>query len=273
MIFERKILDDLIKILSKQNKLNTLQALKYLQKKHTISRPNFYKIISKLLKRQVLVKKWKELSLNAIRMMEYLDLAESIRQNIRWNTILRRLNIGETQRFEWDSLGWIDALYWDIYLRLATWLKPDMIYHYQSHPHHSLAFLDKEIQFWENMKKTKSQNLMVYGNNDFLDQHGAKFVRIHWWAKTVTIKQNFFPEDWYILVVIGDYVVDMTFPDTVSKGFKFFFNTVNSIDEFHQDLYTSLFHQKNKFVINVSNDPRRAEKFSNHIRSLVQKNL
>ena len=110
MLFDRPILDTIVRYLSQHRQATVLELFEGIQKTHTISRPNFYKIISSLVDRQLLVKDGKILMLNAVWMMEYLDLGRDIQRLISDSPVLRRLEPGETQQFSADSLREIDGL-------------------------------------------------------------------------------------------------------------------------------------------------------------------
>ena len=100
MIFQTPLIDDIIKFIAHQKSITTIEAMKHIQLSHNISRASFFRIINQLIARQLLAKEGKRIILNATWMMEYLNLAESIKLSFIESPVLRDLQIGESQRIE-----------------------------------------------------------------------------------------------------------------------------------------------------------------------------
>jgi poly(3-hydroxyalkanoate) synthetase len=100
MIFHTSLIDDTIKFLAQSKKATTIDTMKHIQTSHDISRASFFRIVNQLISRQLLAKQGKYIMLNATRMMEYLNLAESIKLSFTESPVLRELQVGEFQRIE-----------------------------------------------------------------------------------------------------------------------------------------------------------------------------
>lgn len=113
---------------------------------------------------------------------------------------------------------------------------------------------------------------MVFGNTTFLDQYGAEFVRQYGGAKTILTTDHPFPRDGYMMMIVGDYIMDLSFPQHISDGFRFFFETIQTMKDFHFTLFNSLFQQKAKYVITISHDPARAEYTRSVLKTIISLN-
>lgn len=144
MIFQTPLIDDIIKLIAQQKSITTIEAMKHIQTSHDISRASFFRIINQLISRQLLAKEGKRIMLNATWMMEYLNLAESIKLSFVESPVLRDLQVGESQRIEGDSLIDIDPIYNDIYVRLTQKSDLNEMVHYNSHAYHMNGVPDTE---------------------------------------------------------------------------------------------------------------------------------
>jgi hypothetical protein len=93
MIFQTPLVDDIIKLIAEKKLLTTVDAMKYIQTTHNISRASFFRTINQLIGRQLLAKKGKNIMLNATWMMEYLNLAESIKLSFAESPVLHDLQV------------------------------------------------------------------------------------------------------------------------------------------------------------------------------------
>ncbi len=248
MIFQTPLIDDIIKFIAHQKSITTIEAMKHIQLSHNISRASFFRIINQLIARQLLAKEGKRIILNATWMMEYLNLAESIKLSFIESPVLRDLQIGESQRIEWDSLMDIDPIYNDMYVRLTQKSDLHEMVHYNSHAYHMNGVPDTEWPFRNSLKTSGIKQYMVFGNTTFLDQQGSEFVKQYGWAKSILATNHPFPRDGYMMMIVGDYIMDLSFPKHISDGFRFFFETIQTMKDFHFTLFNSLFHQKGKYI-------------------------
>lgn len=269
MIFQTHLIDDIIKLIAQQKSITTIEAMKHIQMSHNISRASFFRIINQLISRQLLAKEGKRIILNATWMMEYLNFSESIKLSLLESPVLRDLEVGEFQRIEGDSLVDIDPIYNDIYVRLTQKSHLNEMFHYNSHAYHMNGVPDTEWPFWTSLKLSGIKQYMIFGNTTFLDQHGAVFVRQYGWAKAILTTDHPFPRDGYIMMVVGEYIVDLSFPQYVSDSFRFFFDTIQTMKDFHFTLFNSLFQQKAKYVITISHDPERAEYTKKVLKTII----
>lgn len=202
-------------------------------------------------------------------MMEYLNLAESIKLSFTESPVLRELQVGEFQRIEWDSLIDIDPIYNDMYVRLTQKSNLNEMVHYNSHAYHMNGTPDTESQFWMSLKSSWIKQYMVLWNSTVLDQRGAEFVEQYGWATVVMATEHPFPRNGYMMMVVWEYIMDLSFPQHISDSFRFFFDSIKDIKDFHFSLFNSLFQQKAKYVITISRDPQRAEYARKVLKTII----
>lgn len=87
------------------------------------------------------------------------------------------------------------------------------------------------------------------GNDTFLDRYGTKISSSR--CPVVLSTETPFLQEGYSLWVCGDYVADCIFPTVLSRHFAFFFQTVQSLEQFHPQLFADVFKMKARCKLQV----------------------
>jgi hypothetical protein len=160
---------------------------------------------------------------------------------------------GEKKEFFAESLGALDPLWNHILRTVAGIYKDAEWYEYNSHPWHFLGATETERRLYESLGPKGHK---MYGNDTFLDQYGVQFNAEG--SDALIVPQSPFPKEGYSLWLCGDYIVDCVFPDVLSKHFSFFFQTVQSIEQFHPELFADIFRMKTRCRLLVWKSAREA---------------
>ena len=80
MLLFDQLYDTIVVIFIEHQKLTTQELHKHINKKTTISLPNLYKIIGKLLDEQILIKEAGKLSLHSRRIGEFCETADKLKK-------------------------------------------------------------------------------------------------------------------------------------------------------------------------------------------------
>ncbi len=205
--------------------------------------PNLYRTIGQMVEKQMLVKEKSHLSINFMWIAHVLQFAEMVERNyVHRNdpetTELPMID-GEKREFFAESLGALTPVWNHILAKIAGQSSDPIWYEYNSHPWHFLAMTDIERRLYDSLGRNGHK---LYGNDTFLDRYGTSMSTLS--CPVVHSDDVPFPKDGYSLWVCGDYVVDCVFPKTLSKHFAFFFRAVQSIDQFHPELFADIFRMK-----------------------------
>lgn len=207
-----------------------------------VSLQNLYRTVGQMIEAQLLIREKGKISLNAVWASHLTRFAEEAKKQYLDNTP-STLDLptadGGKKEFLAESLGALDPL-WNHILRTIAGIYDDPEwYEYNAHPWHFLGFTETERRLYESLG-TRGHKL--YGNDSFLDHYG---VKLNASGDDVAVAADSpFPKEGYSLWLCGDYIVDCVFPETLSKHFAFFFQTVQTIDQFHADLFADIFRMK-----------------------------
>lgn len=58
--------------------------------------------------------------------------------------------------------------------------------------------------------------------------------------------------------IIGDYILELVFPENVMQHLKIFFDNVQSVDTFDSELYQQIFAMKGRFHFSVQYNHKQA---------------
>ncbi len=215
-----------------------------------ISVSNLYRTVAQLVEKQVLVKDKGRLSLNQVWVSHMLRFAATIEAKYIGSGKLDVLELpqsdGQRMEFKADSLAGLDPVWNHVLAKISSLSKKEAIwYEYDSHAWYPLGMHETEMNLYEQLGEYGNK---LYGNDTFLDRYGAKLGR------TITPVINDappFPKEGYSLWVCGDYTVDCVFPDSISRHFAFFFQTVKSIEQFDTEFFSDIFKMKARCSITV----------------------
>ena len=233
-----------------------------------VSRPNLYRIIGQMIEVQMLVKDKGKLSLNHAWIPHILAFAETIRSNYleEKNISAPPLQEGERRDYTAESLRGLDPIWFHILLGCADNDSAQEWYAYNSHPWHVIGMSDTELRGYNAITAKHISCHMMYGNNTFLDQYGAKLVRIKNFQASVCTDIPL-PKSGYAIWICGDYIIECLMPDSLSKRFDYFFEHVKNIKEFQPDIFADIFHMKAHCKVTI----RRHEKEADTLRTMFIK--
>lgn len=232
-----------------------------------VSLPNFYKIISKMIDEEYIVKKDNQLQLHGMRVQHTLMMAENLKTYYIWNDELHidKLKKWETKIFEAPSLYELDIIRTDALGKLYARYAWEEAYYYNSHSYHMLSMPEKEKtnlqELWKHIKKT----YFLFGNTTFLDKYWAELLAMPWYD-IHCIDNPPFPEEWYCINIFGDFVVEAVFPEEVTQYYKVFFETVQDLSTFNPSLFSQILKMKCASTLKIIHSPELASKMKKKIK-------
>lgn len=240
-----------------------------MKKEHDVdlSLPQVYKIVADLEEEQVVIKEHGKLSLSAFwikRVDTFIQQAKSI--YLVWSLDLTSLADGKNREFHVDSLEELDAAWNSIFTQLNAINTTGDVCFYHSHPYYILWANEARSTLIQHVIDSEQKLYILFGNECFLDKYGVELVRMQG-AHAQCKESTLFMREWYNVHVVGDYTMELLFPETITQHFKIFFDNVKSLDGFNAALFKEIFRIKGNYTLIVQHNSKQAEKF----RSVIKK--
>jgi|CXWL01.1.fsa_nt_gi hypothetical protein len=251
----------IIELLAEKKVLSTKELMRLLAEERgiTMSPANFYKLVSKMLEHQMLVKSSDHVSINLTWATTVYKFANLMHEQIESNiSAFPPFKPGERRTFNADSLDRIDPIWTHLVLYLFSQEKDENIYAYESHPWFLLGRPATERRMYESCATQGKIINMLYGNKTFLDEYGFQMLKSTSCIGAIT-DQPPFPKTSYNLWLCGDYIIECFFPELVDQYFDSFFRTVKSTNDFDLKTFSSIFHLKVPTQLQVTRDKKKAE--------------
>lgn len=250
----------IIELLAENKVLSTRELLKLLANQRLIkmSTANFYKIVAKMVKHQILVKTGDHLALNMVWATYVHKYAEMMRQQKQSDvTAFPPFKQGERRTFQAESLDKIDPIWTHLILYLFTQEKDKTIYVYEAHPWYLLGKPATERRMYESCIIQGKEIKILLGNKSFLDQYGYQLHKTTPCEVVITDNPPF-PKEGYTFWMCGEYIIECYFSELISQYFSNFFETTKKIEEFDLKTFSSIFHIKVPAALQVSRDNKKA---------------
>jgi hypothetical protein len=219
---------------------------KVLSRKQDISIQSLYRIVGQMLAQQMLVKQKEKLSIHSIWIAHLQQFIDAVRLGQSSSETLLPEKDGERREVFGDSLFTIDPLWSHLYKSVASLYKDPLWYMFSSHPWHVLGMPDTESRLYDGLSPHGHK---LYGNDTFLDRYAFTLNPVP--CRVAFTSDPPFPKEGYSLWICGDYIVDSVLPEILTKHFAFFFQTVQSVDQFHPELFADIFHMKARCKVTV----------------------
>lgn len=260
MLLFEEIYDAIIHTLAEENSITIQDLHKNIVTSIRISLPNFYKIISKLVSDQILIKEGGKISIHKRWVLWISLLSEKLNQWNNENNVqeIIQLKDGQSLEYFWWNILEIDGLWWNLMLTLNIhyWKTVDTFV-YQSHPYYMLGSRDTEIWFFEQEKELTTIHFLT-GNTGLLDLYGIQFYKD---LNISTCANDFvlFPKEWYCITVIGDYIFEFIYPDHITEYFKLLFETTKLLDFYNPELFKKILETRVRCKLAVRKNRKHAE--------------
>ncbi len=233
----------------------------------SVSLPNLYRVIGQMIDVQMLVRDNGKIAISRAWIPHILSIADTIRSTYATadgsNFPLKE---NERREFTAESLGGLDPIWFDILIGCADADLSREWFAYNSHPWHVIGMSDTELRGYKAIVKKGITCQMSYGSETFLDLYGKKIIRIPGFKAVVSPSVPFLKEG-YALWVCGEYIIECVFPDSLSKRFTYFFDTIKTIKQFEPSLFVDIFQMKARCKVTLRRNKKEAEK----LRSLLKK--
>jgi hypothetical protein len=221
-----------------------------------ISQAQLYRVVTRMVDSQILIKVHGKLVLNLmwISYVEYIaGRAKRIAQHVDDFT----LGMGEKRIYEARSLFDVESIWNHVLVSLYRKIQEKQLHKYYSHAWWQLGRNAEEISFYKQLKDRGIDCHWLFGSDSFLDRIGAERIREVFPATTTTSPP--FPHDNYNLNVYGEYIIECILPEKISKHFAFFFEKVETLKEFDHDMFMDIFGMRGKYKVTVWRNKKQAD--------------
>ena len=251
-----------ISIVSKQRDLSVQALHQQLSTKWvSVSLPNFYKIIAHMVDDQILIRpKWK-IQLHALFMRYLFGITEESTKiyHAQETNTLQQIAIWQQETREESNLYELNVIRADLLGQLVKMHDSVRTYHYTSHPYFLLSTPLKEQTNLEDLASEQHRSHFLIGNTTFLDRYAAQQLSPELY-ETKCVDDAAFPEEWYSVDIIGDYIVECMFPRNVTEHFALFFNTIVGIEGYNKELFCQVLKMKSPSTLKVIHSPEHAQR-------------
>ncbi len=267
MLLFDQLYDIIISIFMEQQKLSTQELHTHINKKITISLPNLYKIIGKLLDEQILIKEAGKLSLHSRRIGEFCEIADKLKKTY-FETSLRPIDLKEWEmiNFQANSIKDMDGIRWDVLLNIHRLYKEsEPMYIYHAHPYYALGMHNTEMAFFTTTQKNTTVYLL-FSDTWFLDTYWAELYTKAGMKHVAISKKHPFLQDGYCFNIIWEYIFEFIYPKNISEYFKVFFSSTHESRQFNKELFGKIFEMKGSCKVTVRRNKKDAEMFKKEIK-------
>ena len=265
MIFENKTTDALVSFLGTWPR-SMNEIFEY--SKDITSRPNMYKHIKRLIDNQILVKKDGKISLNFTWIMSYLKLGETIKDvYLNQTSDIFELWDWEELVYRSDSLFNLDPIWWDL-LQQCNLIYDYSLenYFYNTHTYHIIGLQKTETAIHKNVWDSIPYSYFMIWNKSFLDSYWESLLNaINGYGVFFMEWDTFMQSPGYFLNIVGDYIIEVILPKTISTYFDLFFQQTQNIDSFDVVAFQNIFHMKGNFKLSLKKNKKLAKKFKEKI--------
>ncbi len=253
----------IVEVLSRKTGSSVKQLQRALAADHDvkISLPNLYRTVRHMTDVQILVRTKGKISLSLVWITHLMQLADVVRgtYHVRKEDLLDfPLKLGEERIFHADSLLALDPIWSHILAKLATIERSTPWYIYNSHPDYSLGMRDTETRGYQSYIAQGVKCHLLYGNDTFLDRYGAKLIRVPGFQTAFAEGKSPFGLEGHDVWSCGEYVVECHFPASINGHFRFFYQNVQSIEQFDADLFADVFRMKARCTLSVRRNAKEA---------------
>jgi hypothetical protein len=252
----------IIELLGREHPLSMHQLKERIVSEYQVkvSPQNLYRTVALLLTAQVLVRESGMLSLNRIWVSHTMRFSDLLKKNyFTGQSQATKFPEGAAlaREFKAGSLLQLDPLWTDVLVELGEKTKSKKLYAFNSHPWYSIGMPDTEQRVMEGLTSRGLELFMLYGNDTFLDRYGKRLIEIDGFHSTCSVNHDL-PREGYALWVGGPYIIEVNFPPLIARQFKFFFDSIQAIEQLDIELFSNLFKLKGRCSLKVSKSPERA---------------
>lgn len=235
----------------------------------TISLAQLYRVVSRMADAQIVVKIDGKLSLNLM-WISYLEfIAGRARRITQHRMDDFPLKPGEKKTYRAGTLYDVEAVWNHVLISLyRAHQEEKMLFKYYSHAWWQLGRNAEEMTFYARLKAAGIGCHWIFGDDTPMDRTGA--ARIGEVYPALCLADAPFPHSGYNLNVFGEYVVECILPEKIARQFDFFFNTVKTMKEFDNDMFSDIFSMRGPYKITVWRNAKQADLLRRKLTALFK---
>lgn len=271
MIFPKEIDNMILETIIKHGSLTFQELQAWLCNR--ASQPNLYKKVQEFIKKHILVKDWKTITLNKKWIMAYLNLAKKMQDTyLNTNNISIDLVEGEHRKYTANSLFELDAIWASLLAELnLLYNYKEKNYVYNAHTYHVIGMPNADIILFENIWDRVPETLFLVWNNTVIDQHGTSLLS--WIQNTQLLidEKVELLKAWYFLNIVWEYYIEVLLPDILNEYFELIFKNTIDINTLNVEVFKQLFYMKIPVWLTLYRNIAQSSQFAKQIELSFKK--
>ena len=235
-----------------------------------LSQAQMYNVVNQYLDAQLITKHHGKISLNSRRIDKLHQFTDLVDTYYGEHRLMLPDSSNPVHAIHTSSLAALDPLRNDsVNKLLVAQSDSEEIMFYNSHEYHLLGFQYMEKQWIHSLTLRKPLYFLI-GNTTFLDRLTVEQLQ-EIGAHTAMSDDHPFEKQWLCLNIIGDYIIEVYFPPSVTDYFSIFFENITTLDWFNPELFTKLFTMKADCRLSIKYAPEKAAQMSAAIKKTIIK--
>ena len=238
----------------------------------SVSLQHVYRIVTRLVETQILLKRKRQLTLNLLWLSTIELFAQTAKTRLlddKETQTLQKLATGKRATFQAKSLKEMQSIWHHLLIqinRLVPAREERILFKYYSHAWWLLGS-GEDAAFYERIAKRGVQCFWLIGNETYLDLLAVKnYKRIF---RIAVADRPPFLREGYCLNILGAYVLECVFPKAISDHLELLFRSVRSDRDWKQSILDDIFHIHAPMTVTVTHNPKRAMEFRQKIAHWV----
>ena len=245
------------------------------QMKIRVTLQHIYRVVTKLVDAQVILKRKRTISLNLL-WLSYIELfAQGAREKLQTSRdlpVIDGLKDGDRVALKAGTMHEVQTLWHHVLIHINEHLEGSEVHELHKYYSHAywLVHPDANRDFYKRIAKFIHCYWLI-GNESFLDCEAQRCYK-DIFSIAVTDRPNF-PAEGYLLNILGDYIIECILPPSVRDHLALLFRAVTSNKDWNPELLESLFHLQDSFTVNVSRNAKKSVELRGKIEHLIPRGL
>lgn len=147
--------------------------------------------------------------------------------------------------------------------------KKEDTYFYNAHTYHILGMNETESSNFRQFSNQSNKVYFLAGNETFLDKYGVELLRMQGTDVVCSDKVKFLREG-YCINIVGDYIIEVLFPETLTQYFNVFFTNTKKMDDFNSEMFQNIFRIKAECKLTLRRSTPQSAAFKKEIKKFFK---
>ncbi len=235
------------------------KLLKRREKDVRVTLQHAYRVVTRLIDEQILLKTKGKLSVNLMWLSYVEFFAEKAKKTI--GASAHKANVlplepNKRATFHASTLLDVQTIWNHLLVQLNRMTQEKFLFKYYSHAWWQVGRNALDAEFYRRIRDKGVHCYWLYGGDTFLDHSAANENQDLF--ETRIVQDAPFPNDGYNVNVYGEYIMECIFPDKIARQLGFLFESVGSKEKFDEDLLADIFAEKAEYKVTLWRHKKQA---------------